>query len=218
MRTNITGIRISSGTSITITARDQLFIRVAMRAPKGCTTIWVTLATRMIVRNELRSKPREVVAQDRANVDLKYVADRPMVQAPMPRTISMGWLRRTSESGSLATSFFSMSLAMAGDSATFRRTSRPTMTSAAEARNGTRQPQETKASSGSWLMARKLTVERVLPTGEPCWANAPYSTDLPLGACSEAIRTEPPHSPPRPMPWIMRMQTRRIGAAMPMEA
>lgn len=68
---NITGIRISSGTSITVTARDQLFMRVAIRAPKGWTMIWVMLATRMIVRNELRSKLSAEVAQDRANVDLK---------------------------------------------------------------------------------------------------------------------------------------------------
>ncbi|MDH6187327.1 hypothetical protein M2168_000359 [Streptomyces sp. CZ24] len=54
-----------------VTARDQLRIRVARTAPKGWAMIWVMLATRMIVRKELRSKLSSVVAQESAKVDLK---------------------------------------------------------------------------------------------------------------------------------------------------
>src|SRR5690606_26402308 len=153
-------------------ARDQLRILVASTAPSGCTRIWVIVATSRIVRNALRSKSRVEVAQDRAKVDLKYVADSPMVQAPIPSANNIGCERTTSHTGSLATCLFSMTAAMAGDSLTRSRMNIPTTTSSAEHKNGTRQPQARNASSGSWLISRKLSVLNALPTGDPCWANA----------------------------------------------
>jgi hypothetical protein len=35
------------------------------------------------------------------------------------------------------------------------------------------------------------------------------------GACSLAISTAPPHSPPTDMPWMMRSTTKPIGAQTP---
>ena len=37
----------------------------------------------------------------------------------------------------------------------------------------------------------------------------------PLGACSPAINTAPPHSPPTAMPWTMRSRISSTGAVAP---
>ena len=53
------------------------------------------------------------------------------------------------------------------------------------------------------------------PAGLPHWANEAKNTLRPLGACSLAMSTAPPHSPPTEMPCSSRSNTRPTGAQMP---
>ena len=76
----------------------------------------------------------------------------------------------------------------------------PTITSSADSRNGTRQPQSMNCGVGSALSAKNTSVASRLPVGEPCCANAEYRMLLRLGALSLAISTAPPHSPPTATP------------------
>lgn len=95
------------------------------------------------------------------------------------------------------------------------RTISPTITSTAEARKGTRQPQLMNASSPKRFIRLKAPVDNNAPTEEPSWANEPKKEALPRGAFSTAMSTAPPHSPPIAMPWIRRSTISRIGASAP---
>ena len=53
------------------------------------------------------------------------------------------------------------------------------------------------------------------PTGNPSCTSDPYSPRRPAGACSTTISTAPPHSPPKPMPWMNRSTTSNSGAQTP---
>ena len=85
-------------------------------------------------------------------------------------------------------------------------------------RNGTRQPQVSKLDPATPLNSLTMPVDSSRPTGTPTWgqlAMKPRQRCLPH---SMDISTEPPHSPPTPMPCAMRRITSRIGAAAPMAA
>src|SRR4029453_17504097 len=86
----------------------------------------------------------------------------------MASRTSRGYLRSTSMIGMGASVPVSLTRWKAGDSYSFRRTNRPTPTRIALSRNGTRQPQDRKASSEvvSWTI-RNTTVDRNRPAGRP---------------------------------------------------
>ncbi|MNR17649.1 hypothetical protein D3C85_1343260 [compost metagenome] len=92
----------------------------------------------------------------------------------------------------------------------------PTKSSTTLARNGTRQPQDNISSSGSCATAAMASDDRIRPGATPTCGKLPNSPFLPSGACSTAIRTAPPHSPPTAMPCKKRMQTSNTAAQYPM--
>ena len=86
------------------------------------------------------------------------------------------------------------------------------------ARNGTRQPQLSNPGPATPLNSLTMPVDSSRPTGTPTWgqlAMKPRRRCLPH---SMDISTEPPHSPPTPMPCTIRRTISRIGAAAPMAA
>ncbi|KAG1372428.1 hypothetical protein G6F59_018581 [Rhizopus arrhizus] len=86
-----------------------------------------------------------------------------------------------------------------------------------DSRNGRRQPQLRKSSLGRSETIRNTPVARIRPMGLPyCGADASNVRHL-GGACSAAISTAPPHSPPTAMPCTSRNATSRMTAARPME-
>ncbi len=122
----------------------------------------------------------------------------------------------TSQTGILSTVCCFFTAANAGLSSTRSRTYRPMPTSTMDSRNGIRQPQLLKSSS-EVLPCTSLTspVDSSRPSGTPSCgqlAKKPRRRWLPH---SIDISTEPPHSPPTPMPCRIRRITSRIGAAMP---
>lgn len=90
------------------------------------------------------------------------------------------------------------------------------MTSTKLTRKGTRQPQLAKdCSLMTALMSLIIAVESSRPIGTPSCgqlAIRPRRLRLPH---SMLMRTEPPHSPPTPMPWARRSTVRMMGAATP---
>ena len=101
----------------------------------------------------------------------------------------------------------------------FSRTYRPSNTSTALARNGSRHPQFTNCASVSTLLStRKIPPDRMNPTGAPSCGNIPYNARLAGGAFSTASNTAPPHSPPSPMPCPKRHSASSAGAASPTDA
>lgn len=66
--------------------------------------------------------------------------------------------------------------------------------------------------------SRKTRLEVTSPTGTPSWTKLPYQPRRPDGACSVAISTAPPHSPPTARPCSSRSVTSRTGAATPIWA
>jgi hypothetical protein len=86
-------------------------------------------------------------------------------------------------------------------------------------RNGTRHAHALKvASDVSARTSANTVVESARPAGTPICGHEPKKPRLFLGACSTAISTAPPHSPPTPMPCTKRRVTSRIGAITPIDA
>src|SRR5476649_1185687 len=108
-----------------------------------------------------------------------------------------------------------MTVMKAGDSATFHRTSTPTATRTMLNRNGSRQPQARNEASCMWLTSAKVRDASNNPAGAPACGSAPKSTRRAFGACSTAISTAPPHSPPRAKPCSSRKVTRIAAAQRP---
>ena len=81
-----------------------------------------------------------------------------------------------------------------------------------------RQPQLRNSSSESPDTARNARFDVSTPTGTPNWAKLPYRARRRDEACSVAMSTAPPHSPPTPKPCTRRSSTSRIGAPMPIAA
>ena len=95
----------------------------------------------------------------------------------------------------------------------------PTRTSTPLSRNGTRQPQLRKADSEVTPPMRDRTpLESRSPIGTPTCGQLALSPRRDALPDSRVIRTAPPHSPPRPSPWMNRRATSRIGAHTPMVA
>ena len=64
-----------------------------------------------------------------------------------------------------------------------------------------RQPHESSASLDmTALLTRKARLAISVPAGTPICTHEPYSPRLLAGACSTAISTAPPHSPPSARP------------------
>ena len=89
---------------------------------------------------------------------------------------------------------------------TRRRMKRPTATSTIESRNGIRQPQAMNCASVVSVCTTREDDGREQQAGgdahlRPARRRSPR---LPFGACSTAISTAPPHSPPTPMPCAKR--------------
>ena len=86
-------------------------------------------------------------------------------------------------------------------------------------RNGTRQPQVAKSAPDQALNPRIATVARNRPDGTPNCGHEAISPRLPWPRDhSIEISTEPPHSPPTPMPCSVRSTVRMIAPQMPMDA
>src|ERR671917_1751392 len=66
-------------------------------------------------------------------------------------------------------------------------------------RNGTRQPQVRSASPERDDIRAKAPVPSTRPAGTPICGQLALRPRLRSGACSTAMSTAPPHSPPRPM-------------------
>ena len=133
--------------------------------------------------------------QQRAEHDLARVAlDRPRAPAASRRVL------------------FSTSRANSGDSSTPSRIHRPTPTSTRLSRNGIRQPQVSNASPVRWLQqrdraGREQQADRHADLRPGC-AMRPRRRGLPHSMDSV---TEPPHSPPTPMPCSRRRTTSSVG-------
>ena len=84
-------------------------------------------------------------------------------------------------------------------------------------RNGILQAHDSKvAEPASVTVAAVMPLERTSPIGTPNWGQLPrkpFRFGLPH---SIDISTEPPHSPPTPMPWQARRMTRITAAHRPM--
>ena len=86
------------------------------------------------------------------------------------------------------------------------------------ARNGMRQPQVSNASPMVWVSSETAPVESSRPIGTPTCGQLPMKPrrfGLPHSMHSV---TEPPHSPPTPMPCIRRRTTSSVGAQKPIVA
>ena len=81
-----------------------------------------------------------------------------------------------------------------------------------------RQPQLSNELPVTWLKSETAPVDSSSPIGTPTCgqlAMKPRRLGLPHSMLSV---TEPPHSPPTPIPWRIRRRTRSVGAHTPMEA
>ncbi|MNE02287.1 hypothetical protein D3C80_947580 [compost metagenome] len=139
----------------------------------------------------------------------------PMVTARAAKTMFRQWLRSTSRTGLSLVWSLSLTSANSGDSGTPKRISKPTIISSPLIRNGIRQPQLIRSSVSIAVMKRKAISASSRPAGLPHWANEAKNTLRPLGACSLAISTAPPHSPPTEMPCSRRRNIRPMGAQIP---
>ena len=93
----------------------------------------------------------------------------------------------------------------------------PTPTMTALRKNGMRQPQVRNWSPEYQLKNSTAQFARNNPQGAPNCGHAERKPRfLLVRAHSIASSTEPPHSPPTPMPWIRRMTVSRIAPQMPM--
>ncbi|MNE18088.1 hypothetical protein D3C81_1364660 [compost metagenome] len=150
---------------------------------------------------------------------VKYTPAMPRVLAPMHSSSGRQAVRSTSITGACSLPLVLLACSRlarnAGDSLTPRRIARPTSSNSALARNGKRQPQLMRSSSGKRVTALKANNDRIKPAGLPSWANEAKKFRRPLGACSPAINTAPPHSPPTAMPWTIRSRISNTGAAAP---
>lgn len=81
--------------------------------------------------------------------------------------------------------------------------------------NGTRQPQLLKLSPAIELNSLTMPVDSSSPMGTPTCGQLAQNPRRRWVPHSMDSRTEPPHSPPTPIPWNIRRTISTIGAAMP---
>ncbi len=135
------------------------------------------------------------------------------------RMISRGCRRITSAIGAFSIRRSATSFWNTGVSRMPSRTQRPTPTSTIDSANGMRQPQTANWSPDQVLNTRMARLARNKPAGTPNCGHEAISPRLPcVLAHSMEISTEPPHSPPTPMPWMTRNTVSRTAPQMPIEA
>ena len=128
-----------------------------------------------------------------------------------------GWRLSTSNTGARSMRSSSSTFWKTGVSRMPSRIHRPTPTMTMLIRNGMRQPQTRNWSPESQLNTSTATLARNSPAGAPnCGQAERKPRFLLVRAHSIASRTEPPHSPPTPMPWIRRMTVSSTAPQMPM--
>ena len=139
--------------------------------------------------------------------------------APSAVRTDLGYTFSTSRIGALALVSSCSSSWNSGVSAMVSRIHRPTTISTPLSRNGTRQPQDSKAASDSKAdMMPSTPAASRLPAGTPTWGQLAFQPRRSGWPCSSDMSTAPPHSPPSPSPWTIRSTTSRMGAATPMAA
>ena len=95
------------------------------------------------------------------------------------------------------------------------RIQRPTPIRTTLSRKGMRQPQIRNWSPVIALNTRKAPLARIRPTGTPNCGQLPTNPRRPSLFHSRESNTEPPHSPPMPMPCSARSTVRIIAAHTP---
>ena len=108
-----------------------------------------------------------------------------------------------------------MSSKISGSSSMRRRMIATTVT-IADAQNGMRQPQLSRASSGRAAIGMNTRLEITMPNMIPPMVQLVKNARRRSGACSRVSELDPGDSPPAEMPWMRRSTTMMIGAAMPM--
>ncbi len=144
------------------------------------------------------------------------------IRAPIATSTSRQWCRRTPTSGGC--SAFPRAAARAsaslnsGDSSTASRIHRPTPTSTAESRNGTRQPQARNVAS-DWtpVSSESTPAASRFPAGAPPCGQDAQNPRRRASPCSDTSSTAPPHSPPRAKPCTSRSSVSSTGAVTPTE-
>ena len=82
-------------------------------------------------------------------------------------------------------------------------------------RKGSRQPQVSNEPPIVWVSSETAPVESSRPIGTPTCGQLPMKPRrLGLPHSMHSV-TEPPHSPPTPIPWIRRSRTSSVGAQKP---
>ena len=133
--------------------------------------------------------------------------------------MSFGCLRITSRTGWRASFLPADRAANFGVSRIPIRMYRPTPTRTMLRRNGIRQPHAKNDSPDILLNSSTTKVARKRPTGRPsCGIDAMKPRYLSVRPHSIASSTEPPHSPPTPMPWTKRSTVSAIAPQIPMTA
>ena len=128
--------------------------------------------------------------------------------------------RRTCKRGTLRSVGLAFSAAAAaansGDSLTFARITRPTISRTKESRNGMRQPHERNC---SWVRTADAVpsakVPSAAPVGAPALVKEAANPRFLESECSSAMRAAPPHSPPTAIPWQMRSMIRITAPMLP---
>jgi hypothetical protein len=127
-----------------------------------------------------------------------------------------GCVFSTSITGFLTTVCCSRSRSKCGVSSTAMRTYSPIPTSTMLIRNGIRHPQESNESGPTAPeTSRTASVDSSRPIGTPSWGRLAMKPRRRREPHSIDMSTDPPHSPPTPMPCTIRRRTSRIGASTP---
>ena len=102
-----------------------------------------------------------------------------------------------------------------GVSSSVRRMMNATTTTIADSQNGTRQPQDSSASSGIAATGRNTAVARIDPAWVPLRVKLVKNARRWSGACSRLIELAPACSPPAERPCTSRSTTSSTGARVP---
>lgn len=159
--------------------------------------------------------PSSVLPYVRTYTELTVIVTPAPSVASVTRKTVPPHLRRTSTSGSLCTAPSPLTSANSGLSRRPSRITSPATTSSTLTRNGIRQPQATRSSSGSRATSRNIALARMVPTAVPVLRIPPKNPRRCFSACSTVSRAAPLDSPPSDTPCTIRSATSRIGAVMP---
>ncbi len=124
--------------------------------------------------------------------------------------------RKTSTTGTAATSSLSFISSKTSGSSRLRRSHNATTVTTMLAQNGIRQPHEYSASSGREAIGMNTRLETTMPNMMPLIVNEVKNERRSPGACSSVSDDEPGDSPPADSPCSRRRSTRMTGAATPM--